>query len=96
MSVDSRFASSTCVYIRVELLGEDEVGGGAGDGDESADGRGVGDAERQAFTDHVIPLGGILGVSPGAHPLHVRDLDGKLTMRRRKRSNISHLVSAGS
>lgn len=46
--------------VRVKLLGEYEVGGGAGDGDESADGRGVGDAECQTFTDHVIPLGRIL------------------------------------
>jgi len=67
-----------CVRLRVKLLSEDEVGRRAGDGDEAADGRGIGDAERQEFTDHVIPLGGILGVPPGLHPLHIRDIDGNL------------------
>lgn len=66
------------VYLRVKLLSKDEVGWRAGDGDETADGRGVGDAERQAFTDHVVPLGGILGVPPGLHPLHIWDLDRNL------------------
>lgn len=70
------------MYPRVKLLSEDEVGGRAGDGDEASDGGGVGDAERQALADHVIPLGGILGVSPGFHPLHIGDFDGDLRGRR--------------
>ena len=66
------------VYLRVKLFSKDEVGRRAGDGDETADCGSVGDAERQAFTDHVIPLGGILGVSPGLHPLHIWDFNGDL------------------
>lgn len=66
------------MYIRVKLLGEDEVGGRSGDGDEASDGCSIRDAECQTFADHVILLGGILGVSPGLHPLHVWDLDGNL------------------
>lgn len=66
------------VHPRVELLGEDEVGGRAGDGDEAPYGGGVGDAERQAFADHVVPLGGILGVSAHLHPLHIGDFNGDL------------------
>lgn len=66
------------MYLRVKLLSKDEVGWRAGDGDEAADCGSVGDAERQAFTDHVVPLGGVLGVSPGLHPLHVWDFDGNL------------------
>lgn len=45
--------------ILVELLGKDEVGGGAGDGDEAADGGRVRDAQRQALADHVVSLGGV-------------------------------------
>lgn len=70
-------------YPRVKLLGEDEVGGCAGDGDEASDGGGVGDAERQAFTDHVVLLGGILRVPPGLHPLHVRNFNRELRGRER-------------
>lgn len=66
------------MHPRVELLGEDEVGGRARDGDEAAYGGGVGDAERQTFADHVVPLGGILGVSAHLHPLHVGDFNGDL------------------
>lgn len=66
------------MHLRVKLLGEDEVGGRAGDGDEPADGGGVGDAEGQAFADHVVPLGGILGVSPHLDPLHVWYFNGDL------------------
>lgn len=66
------------MYIRVKLFSKDEVGRCARDGDEAAYRSCVGDAERQAFTDHVIPLGGILGVSPGLHLLHVWDLDSNL------------------
>lgn len=66
------------MHPRVELLGEDEVGGRARDGDEAPDGGGVGDAERQAFADHVVPLGGVLGVSAHLHPLHVGDFNGHL------------------
>lgn len=66
------------VHLRVKLLGKDEVGWRAGDGDETAYCGGIGDAERQAFTDHAIPLGGILGVSPGLHPLHIWDFDRSL------------------
>ncbi len=75
------------VYSRVKLLSKDKVGGRAGDGDETADCGSVGDAERQAFTDHVIPLCGILGVSPGLHPLHVWDFYGNL---RENEENIVH------
>lgn len=67
-----------CPYVRVELLSKDEVGGRAGDGDESSDGCSVGDAQSQALTDHVVLLGGILGVSPGLHPLHIWDFDFNL------------------
>lgn len=66
------------LHPRVELLGEDEVGGRARDGDEASYGGGVGDAERQTFADHVVPLGGILGVSAHLYPLHVRDFNGNL------------------
>lgn len=72
------------MYLHVKLLSEDEVGRGAGDGDEPADGGGVGDAERQAFADHVIPLGGILGVSPGFHRLLFWDFDGDLGQKERR------------
>lgn len=72
------------MYLRVKLLGKDEVGWRAGDGDESTDGRGVGDAECQAFADHVVPLGGILGVSSGPHPLPVWDFNGSLEERERE------------
>lgn len=77
------------MYSRVKLLSKDEVGGCAGDGDETADCSSVGDAERQAFTDHVIPLGGILGVSPGLHPLHVWDFYRNL------RENEENLMNEG-
>lgn len=50
--------------ILVELLGEDEVGGGAGDGDEAADGGCVRDAQRQALADHVVSVGGVLRIPP--------------------------------
>lgn len=66
------------MYLRVKLLSKDEVGWRAGDGDESSDGCSVGDAEWQAFTDHVISLGGILGVSPSLHSLHIGDFNGNL------------------
>lgn len=69
---------SVCVYLLVKLLSKDEIGRCAGDGDETTNCRGVSDAERQAFADHVIPLGGILGVSPGFHPLHIWDFDRNL------------------
>lgn len=70
------FASN--LYPRVKLLGEDEVGGRARDGDEASYSGGIGDAERQTFADHVVPLGGILGVTAHLHPLHVGDFDGDL------------------
>ena len=66
------------MYLRVKLLSKDEVGRRASDSDESSDGCSICNAERQAFTDHVIPLCGILGVSPGFHPLHVWDFDCSL------------------
>ncbi len=50
--------------VLVELLGEDEVGGGAGDGDEAADGGCVRDAQRQALADHVVSVGGVLWIPP--------------------------------
>ncbi len=51
-------------YVLVELLGEDEVGGGAGDGDEATDGGCVRDAQRQALADQVVSVGGILRIPP--------------------------------
>lgn len=70
------------VHLRVKLLRKDQIGRGARDCDETSYRGGVGDAERQAFADHVIPLGGILGVSPGLHPLHVWDFNGDLRKNR--------------
>lgn len=46
------------------MFGEDEVGGRAGYGDETADGGRVRDAERQTLADHVISLGRVQRVSP--------------------------------
>lgn len=66
------------MYLRVKLLSKDEVGWCASDGYKSTDGRSISDAERQTFADHVIPLGGILGVSPSLDPLHVRYFNGDL------------------
>lgn len=74
----SRVAFADDVHLRVKLLRKDQVGRRARDRDETSYRGGVGDAERQAFADHVIPLGGILGVSPGLHPLHVWDFNGHL------------------
>lgn len=66
-------ASHGRVDLRGELLCKDEVGRRAGDGDDATDGGGIGDAERQAFADHVILPGGILGVAPLF--LLLRDVD---------------------
>lgn len=66
------------VHLRVKLFGKDEVGWSAGDGDEATNGGSVRDAQRQAFTDHMIPLGGVLGVPPGFDPLQIWDLNGYL------------------
>lgn len=74
----SRVAFADNVHLRVKLLGKDQVGRRARDCDETSYRGSVGDAERQAFADHVIPFGGILGVSPGLHPLHVWDFNGDL------------------
>ena len=76
-----RIQAHIYINLLVELLSKDEVGGGASDGDEPADGGSVGDAERQAFADHVIPLGGILGVSPGFDALHIWELNRNLRER---------------
>lgn len=73
------------LHPRVELLGEDEVGGRARDGDEASYGGSIGDAERQTFADHVVPLGGILGVSAHLYPLHVGDFNGDLGESERTR-----------
>lgn len=65
-------------HVRVELLGEDEVGRRPRDGDEAAYGGGVGDAEREALADHVISLGRVLGVPPHLDPLDIWDFNGGL------------------
>lgn len=65
--------------VLVELLGEDEVGGGAGDGDEAADGGCVRDAQRQALADHVVSLGGVQRIPPDLGFLwRCRDADWSL------------------
>lgn len=81
------------MHLRVKLLGEDEVGRRASDGNKSSNGCCVGDAERQAFADHVIPLSGILGVSSGSHPLHIWDLYGNLKRNQRTALTKFHTVT---
>lgn len=73
-----RFLQRAHIHVRVELLGEDQVGGRPGDGDEAAYGGGVGDAERQALADHVISLRGVLGVPPHLYPLYIWDFNSNL------------------
>lgn len=51
--------SAKTSFLLVELLCKDEVGRGASDGDEAADGSCVGDAQRQTLADHVVLLGRI-------------------------------------
>lgn len=50
--------------LLIELLCKDEIGGGASDGDEAADGSCVRDAQRQTLADHVVPLGWVHGIPP--------------------------------
>ena len=81
--------------VRVELLGEDEVGGGPGDGDEASDGGGVGDAEGEALADHVVPLGGVGGVLPPLLPLGLWDGDLCLGQRDNHAVRLLWWVSLG-
>lgn len=64
--------------LLVELFCEDEVGGGAGDGDEAADGGCVRDAQRQTLADHVVPLGRIHGVPTDFGFLRHGNVNGNL------------------
>lgn len=50
---DSDSHQSQC-HLLVEVLEEDEAGGGAYDGGQPPDGCCVGDAQREAFADHVV------------------------------------------
>lgn len=56
-------------YLLVEVFQENEAGGGADDGGQAPDGRGVGYAQGQALADHLVMLGLVLSVEflvPGA------------------------------
>lgn len=56
-------------YSLVEVLQEDEAGGGADDGGQAPDGGGIGDAQREALADHLVMLGLVLSFEllvPGA------------------------------
>lgn len=56
-------------YLLVEVLQEDEAGGGADDGGQAPDGGGIGDAQRQTLADHLVVLGLVLSFEllvPGA------------------------------
>lgn len=70
--------SSTGDDLLVKLLRKDEVGGGAGDGDEATDGSRVRDAQRQTLADHVVPLGWIHRVPPDFGFLWHRNVDRNL------------------
>lgn len=51
------------------MFQENEAGGGADDGGQAPDGRGVGYAQGQALADHLVVLGLVLSVEflvPGA------------------------------
>lgn len=56
-------------YLLVEVFQENEAGGGANDGGQAPDGRGVRYAQRQALADHLVVVGLVLSVQflvPGA------------------------------
>lgn len=56
-------------YLLIEVLQEDEAGGGADDGGQAPDGSGIGDAQREALADHLVVLGLVLSFEllvPGA------------------------------
>lgn len=56
-------------YLLVEVLQEDEAGGGADDGGQTPDGGSIGDAQREALADHLVVLGLVLSFEllvPGA------------------------------
>lgn len=61
--------------LLVKLLCKNQIGGGAGDGDEAADGSRVCDAQRQTLADHVVLLGRVHGVPPDFGFLWHRDID---------------------
>lgn len=46
--------------LLVEMLQEDEAGGGADDGGQASDGRRVGYAQRKALAHHLVMLGPVL------------------------------------
>lgn len=55
--------------LLVEVLQENEAGGGADDGGQAPDGRGVRYAQRQALADHLVVVGLVLSLQflvPGA------------------------------
>lgn len=56
-------------YLLVEVFQENEAGGGANDGGQAPDGRGIRYAQRQALADHLVMVGLVLSVQflvPGA------------------------------
>lgn len=55
--------------LLVEVFQENEAGGSANDGGQAANGSSVGNAQREALTDHLVVLGPVLSVQllvPGA------------------------------